>query len=128
MKKHLIKIAILALMPLTWSTAHSTEAIKLTQTGCQFLEPEAIDNQFTTNQADDCLAINKKSGANRLATSKTIHLKPGGYIFRVTNNNVPYPSGFWLQDEGLGHLTLPSVSGDGIETGQSSDDAIKLKA
>ena len=59
----------------------------------------------------DCKAINSKSGKKRLAGSKTITLKPGKYIFRVTNKNVPYQLGFYLRGAGVGRLTLPKVSG-----------------
>ena len=34
------------------------------------------------------------SGADRLAKARPLTLKPGSYIFRVTNKNVPYTLGF----------------------------------
>jgi len=54
--------------------------------------------------------------------------RAGDYIFRVSNRDVPYELGFWLRGQGLGRLTLPSVSGGGIQTGQSKDYRIHLKA
>ncbi|MDH3604261.1 MAG: hypothetical protein OEU26_32045 [Candidatus Tectomicrobia bacterium] len=101
--------------------------IDLTQTGCQFLEPEGKDHSFQTNAAKDCKAINAKTGSERLSASKPLELKPGSYIFRVTNQNVPYELGFYLRGSGLGRLTLPKVSGGGLTTGKTQDYAIDLK-
>jgi len=101
--------------------------IDLTQTGCQFLEPEGQDHHFQTNAAEDCEAINAKTGSERLSASKPLELKPGSYIFRVTNKNVPYELGFYLRGSGLGRLTLPKVSGGGLTTGKTQDYAIDLK-
>jgi hypothetical protein len=54
-------------------------------------------------------------------------LKPGKYLFRVTNKNVPYPLGFYLRGSGLGRLTLPKVAGGGLELGKTQDYEITLK-
>ena len=95
--------------------AEKATVIELTQTGCQFLESEkGLDNA--------------KTGADRLANSKVLELKPGKYIFRVTNKNVPYGLGFWLRGEGFGRITLPSVSGGGLNPGVTKDYVIDLKA
>ena len=102
--------------------------ITLTQTGCQFLEPEGKDHEFKTQAAADCTAINKQNGDERLNASTPLELKPGKYIFRVTNQNVPYELGFYLRGTGLGRLTLPKVSGGGLTTGQTQDYHIDLKA
>ncbi len=110
------------------SAAAAPTVITLTQTGCQFLEPEGQDHQFKTREKADCQTINKQNGAERLKASKPLELKPGKYIFRVTNQNVPYELGFYLRGSGLGHLTLPKVSGGGLTTGKTQDYAIDLKA
>jgi hypothetical protein len=102
--------------------------ITLTQTGCQFLEPEGVDHQFKTRQAADCKAINQQNGEARLNASPPLELKPGKYIFRVTNRDVPYELGFYLRGTGLGRLTLPKVSGGGLTTGKTQDYHIDLKA
>lgn len=102
--------------------------IILTQVGCQFLESEnGVDHKFKTSKAADCKAINAKTGEGRLAKAKTLTLKPGQYIFRVTNTNVPYGLGFWLRGKGLGRITLPSVSGGGLALGVTQDYKITLK-
>lgn len=106
--------------------AEQPTLVTLTQTGCQFLEPEQRDHGYTTHSADDCEATNGLTAQQRLAQSRPIKLKPGMYVFRVTNKNVPYTLGFWLRGVGLGRLTLPSVSGGGIERGKSIDYAITL--
>ena len=118
-----------SLLPLasTGVYAAGPTVITLTQTGCQFTEPEGEDHGFKTTGAADCKAINSKSGKKRLAGSKTITLKPGKYIFRVTNKNVPYPLGFYLRGAGVGRLTLPKVSGGGLTNGKSRDYHITLK-
>ena len=61
--------------------------------------------------------------------NKALELKPGRYIFRVTNQDVPYDLGFWLRGEGLiGRASLPSVSGGGLHEGATLDYEIELKA
>ncbi len=101
--------------------------ITLTQTGCQFVEPEGGDRAFKTRSAKDCNTINQKNGEDRLTASKPITLKPGRYIFRVTNKKVPYELGFYLRGTGLGRLLLPKTSGGGLTTGKTQDYAITLK-
>ena len=94
----------------TQALAVEATVVELTQTPCQFLESEnGIDRGFTSRRKADCDAINAKSGAQRLAEAKVLKLKPGKYIFRVTNKNVPYSLGFWLRGDGLiSRATLPS--------------------
>jgi hypothetical protein len=102
--------------------------ITLTQTPCQFVESEGTDHAYKSASAADCKTINAKSGADRVAASKVIRLKPGDYTFRVTNKNVPYGLGFYLRGQGItGRATLPSVSGGGLETGVTKDYKITLK-
>ncbi|MBI4185405.1 MAG: hypothetical protein HY521_15545 [Proteobacteria bacterium] len=108
--------------------------ITLTQVGCQFLESEnGVDRGFAPKSAEDCNAINAKTAAARLAEAKTLTLKPGQYVFRVTNRNVPYELGFWLRERDydwrnpVHKLTKVSVSGGGLATGTTQDYAIELK-
>ena len=113
--------------------AEQAQVIQLTQTGCQFLEPEGTDHGYKTTKKADCDAINAKTGADRVAKSKVIELKPGRYVFRVTNRNVPYDLGFWLRSKGynsanpLHRLTKTSVSGGGLSPGKTQDYAVTLK-
>jgi len=112
------------------SSASAAEpmVVVLTQVPCQFLESEA-DQSFSSTSAADCVTLNKETAEQRLAESEPLQLKPGSYIFRVTNKNVPYDLGFWLRGEGLvGRATLPSVSGGGLVTGKTLDYKIDLKA
>ena len=110
------------------ASAGEATVIDLTQIPCQFVESEnGIDHGFTTTRKADCDAINTRTGAERLAKAKVLELKPGKYVFRVINENVPYDLGFWLRGKGLGRLTLPSVSGGGLSTGVTKDYAIDLK-
>ncbi len=114
--------------------ANSAEVIELTQTGCQFIEPEGKDHEYQTTGKADCEALNKKTGAERVANSKAIRLQPGDYVFRVTNRNVPYELGFWLRSKGydwrnpLHKLTKTSVSGAGLYQGKSQDYEVTLEA
>ncbi|MDA1000558.1 MAG: hypothetical protein O2807_08605 [bacterium] len=105
----------------------SPRVIVLTQTGCQFLEPEKIDRGYQTKSSADCNAINAQSGDRRITNSKVLELKPGKYIFRVANKNVPYELGFYLRGAGIGRFTLPKVSGGGLTLGKSQDYAITLR-
>jgi len=100
--------------------------INLTQTPCQFLEPEGQDHAYKSTAKADCIRINADTQKDRLAKVAPMVLKPGKYIFRVTNKNVPYGLGFYLRGTGLGRLTLPSVSGGGLETGYSRDYEVEL--
>ncbi|WP_211210572.1 hypothetical protein [Hahella ganghwensis] len=100
--------------------------IHLTQTGCQFVEPEGKNLGFETLSFDDCKQINNQTGEKRLGEVQPMILEPGKYIFRVQNKNVPYELGFWLRGSGIGRLTLPSVSGGGLTEGSSKDYLIEL--
>ena len=113
--------------------AQEATVIELTQVPCQFLESEnGIDRGFTSTQKADCDAINASTGEDRLAEAKVIELKPGRYIFRVTNKNVPYELGFWLRESDydwknpIHKLTKLSVSGGGLATGTTQDYEVEL--
>lgn len=108
--------------------------VELTQTGCQFLESEnGLDHAFKTTKKADCDGINARTGEERLDEAIVFTLKPGDYIFRVTNKNVPYELGFWLRDIGcnllnpLHKLTKISVSGGGLMMGGTQDYTVTLK-
>lgn len=105
------------------------QVVELNQVPCQFLESENGTNQgYKSAKIQDCEAINAKTGEARLAKSKTISLKPGKTIFRVTNKDVPYELGFWLRGATLlSRATLPSVSGGGLTKGKTLDYEIDLK-
>lgn len=125
-----LSVAVLSLIVFgntAYAAAENATIIHLTQTGCQFLEPEGKDNHFKTKSSSDCEVINKKTGDDRLAKVEPLKLKPGKYIFRVSNKNVPYSLGFYFRGTGLGRLTLPSVSGGGLDTGVEKDYVIELK-
>jgi hypothetical protein len=113
----------------TGARAGAPTVITLTQTACQFLEPEGgTDRGFTSASARECKEINRETGAARLAGAKVLTLKAGDYIFRVTNRDVPYDLGFWLRGDGLaGRVRLPSVSGGGLSPGATRDYAVTLK-
>ncbi len=134
MSRHIVSLAVAGLLVSVGATnTQAAEVITLTQTGCQFLEPEGTDHGYAPKSADDCKAINAKSGSDRLAKSNTITLKPGDYVFRVTNKNVPYQLGFWFRSKDYNwknpvhKLTKVSVSGGGLNTGKSKDYKVSLK-
>jgi len=128
MKLRTALCAAFAILPGAASAAGS-QILSFTQTPCQFLESEdGRDHGFKSVQSADCEAINLRTGKQRLAQAKTIELKPGKYVFRVTNRNVPYELGFWLRGASLKERALlPSVSGGGLTTGKTQDYAIELK-
>nr|WP_067293157.1 hypothetical protein [Marinobacterium profundum] len=110
--------------------AEEPQVINLTQTGCQFVESEnGVDHGYSTSSKADCETINGQSGEERLAGAKPLELKPGRYIFRVSNENVPYELGFWLRGATLvDRALLPSVSGGGLAQGTTRDYEVELKA
>ena len=127
--KTLIGIAVVGIgLTARLSSAQEATVIELTQTPCQFIESEnGVDMGFTTTKKADCESINAKTGAERLAKAKVLDLKPGKYIFRVANKNVPYPLGFWLRGASLiDRIRLPSVSGGGLTLGTSKDYVVEL--
>lgn len=127
MKPVSLALLSLAVLPSTALPAQAT-VIELTQVPCQFLESEGGDRGFQSARAEDCAAINAKTGAQRLAKAKPLVLAPGKYVFRVTNRNVPYELGFWLRGESaIDRARLPSVSGGGLTTGKTQDYAIELR-
>ncbi len=116
------------------SSAKEPTVIELTQIACQFLESEnGVDHGFTTSKKADCEAINGETGAERLAEAKVIELEPGTYVFRVTNQDVPYELGFWLREHDynwknpLHKLTKTSVSGGGLAPGTTKDYEVVLE-
>ncbi len=121
----------LMLLAATLNSPQAAEnpVIELTQVPCQFLESEnGINRGFSSRSISDCQAINKQTGEKRLAESKVLKLKPGRYVFRVSNSNVPYELGFWLRGDGLlNRARLPSISGGGLTTGKTQDYEIDLK-
>ncbi len=78
------------------------KVITLTQTGCRFVESKGGIDRGYKDRPDE---------------AKPVVLAPGKYIFRVADKNVPYGPGFWLRGTGLGRVTLPSVSGGGLDPG-----------
>ncbi len=109
--------------------AQDATVIDLTQTGCQFLEPEGDqDLGYQPASKADCEAINAETAEQRLAAHEPMHLKAGKYIFRVTNADVPYMLGFYLRGDGLIDKTLlPSVSGGGLDEGVTREYEITLE-
>lgn len=116
------------------ASAGEATVIDLTQIPCQFVESEnGVDHGFTTTKKADCDAINARTGAERLAKAKVLELKPGKYVFRVSNKNVPYDLGFWLREHDydwrnpIHKLTKTSVSGGGLGLGQTKDYHVELE-
>jgi hypothetical protein len=129
--------AIGSILPMVGAqaAADGAQVVVLTQTGCQFLESEkGVDHGFMPKKAADCNKINARTGAKRLKQAGPMTLKPGKYIFRVSNRNVPYDLGFWLRSADydrrnpLHKLTRTSVSGGGLSLGKTREYEVTLKA
>jgi hypothetical protein len=125
-------VTALALGSLAAPAVDAAEVIELVQVPCQFLDVEP-DQGYTSTEKADCEAINEASGADRVAKAQTLTLKPGEYVFRVTNRNVPYELGFWLREKDynwanpLHKLNKISVSGGGLQTGETREYTVTLK-
>lgn len=124
-----VHLALALLAFIAGPVSAAPTVIELNQVPCQFLEPEGdVDHGYQSRNADDCVAINDRTGDDRLAKAEPMVLAPGEYIFRVSNRNVSYPLGFWLRGDGLvARATLPSVSGGGLTTGKTQDYRITLE-
>ena len=110
------------------SQAQDATVVTLTQTPCQFLEPEGGDKGYKSTKKADCEAINAKTAEQRLKAANVIKLRAGKHVFRVTNKNVPYSLGFYFRGSGIvNYATLPRTSGGGLKTGTTKDYAIDLK-
>ncbi len=120
-------IAVLLSLAASANAAEEARVVTLTQTACQFVEPEGGDRKYISYRKADCVAINKKSTEARLGAAQVLRLKPGRTVFRVTNKDVPYELGFWLRGTGFGRLTLPGVSGGGLKIGKTADYVVDLK-
>jgi hypothetical protein len=128
--KQLIKTILIAAIAFSFTTSAAIaetgpQVIKLTQTPCQFIESEKEMLKDPPRSYNGCKKFNKKTAATR--PTIPLKLKPGKYIFRVANKNVPYELGFWLRGKGLKRAILPSVSGGDIQLGKSKDYKINLK-
>ncbi|MBZ0142332.1 MAG: hypothetical protein K8F56_02040 [Rhodocyclaceae bacterium] len=123
------RATIAAALALCAAPAAAQQVVELNQVPCQFLESEhGVNHGYKSAKLQDCEAINAKSGQERLAKSKTIALKPGKTVFRVSNKDVLYELGFWLRGATLvSRATLPSVSGGGLTMGKTQDYVIDLK-
>ncbi|MEQ8195770.1 MAG: hypothetical protein RIB59_14900 [Rhodospirillales bacterium] len=125
--------AAIAVTAQAWADSSRPKVIDLTQVGCQFIESEAKNHGFDPRKAEDCKAINERTGRERLGNAKPLTLEPGTYVFRVANKTVPYELGFWLRSKGydwknpLHKLTKTSVSGGGLTQGTSKDYEVTLK-
>jgi len=125
--RELFSAFLMIIVMMVASPAVAVEVIELRQTGCQFIEPEGGDRHYKAGSYADCQSLNDKTEEKRLNKAEVLTLKPGEYLFRVHNQDVPYVLGFWLRGEGLERLTLPSVSGGGINTGEYKDYSITLE-
>ncbi len=124
-------VSVFLLAAIMGGGAHAApdgQVVALTQTGCQFLEPEGgFDHGFETIQAADCVRINAETGPGRLGRSMPLALKPGRYVFRVTNRNVPYQLGFFLRAaDPVQRAFRPKIVGGGIELGETQEYAVDL--
>lgn len=130
-----IGIAVAGLIAASTFSYQATAAptiIELVQVPCQFLDIEK-DHGFTSSKKADCETINEKTGAERLQNAEVMKLKPGEYIFRVSNKNVPYELGFWLREKDYNwanpvhKLTKTSVSGGGMHLGTTLEYKVTLE-
>ncbi|GAV19372.1 hypothetical protein MMIC_P0306 [Mariprofundus micogutta] len=126
MDRYIISTLVFVVLPFA-TTAESAELIHMTQTACQIIEAEPEPVQYSAHSADACVQVNERTGTQRLASAKPLRLQSGEYIFRVSNRDVPYELGFWLRGSGLSRLKLPSVSGGGLQTGESKDYIVSLE-
>ena len=127
-------LGLLFAIPLGGAQAAEPTIVNFTQVACQFVVSENnVDHKYTSQQKADCEAINTQTGADRLAKAEPLKLKPGKYIFRVTNKSVSYPLGFWVRNEDydwknpLHKLTKTSVSGGGLTKGTTLDYEVELE-
>lgn len=124
---YLMSLAIVGLLPLS-AMADEPTIVELTQTGCQFLEPESTDYGYEPQTLADCKKINIDTMNERVAGAEPIVLKPGRYVFRVTNSDVPYELGFYLRAASKLKIPfMPRVSGGGQLPGTTIEYEVELE-
>ena len=124
-----LMLFLLSTVPV-WADSHVTREngvviVTLTQTPCLFVESVDNPKHYRSKKSADCIAINKQTAGQR--QFNPLYLPPGKVTFRVANDNVPYELGFWVRGQGLGRVSLPSVSGSGLMPGQTKEYAFTLK-
>ncbi len=118
------EISVVKVKPLTVS---KDKTIELTQTACQFIEPEGAYHDFYVTFPRDCPRINRKTRKTRLQAIEPLILKPGTYTFRVKNVNVPYAVGLAIHKKTSTGKKKPLFIGGELLTGYSETFEIELK-
>lgn len=102
--------------------------VKITQVPCQFKEIEGRDRAYAVNDAAHCRNINRRSAELRMAMVEELVLEAGPTIFRVTNQRVSHPVGFYLRPIRHSDLDrLPQFSVGSLEKGETRDFRVNLK-
>lgn len=110
-------------------TVSEDGVIRLSQTGCQFVEPEGAFHNYFVAFVEECHRTNRAKKNERVPNIQTLHLEPGTYKFQVWNVNVPYSVGFDLYkvDEKGKQARKPFLSGEPVIAGYKKIFEVELE-
>ncbi len=87
-------------------------------------DPKAV--ALKAAHSKGCVRLNRATQKMRATAFKALRLKPGAYLFRVTNDSVPWPVDFLVK--GARDRALPTTGGGRIAQGQTFEYAVVLTA
>lgn len=111
-----------------WAAAEQpvSQIIEITIAPCSIPKVDPKAAALRAASVKGCEKLNRATLKMRRAAFKPLRLRPGPYVFRVTNQSVSWVVDFSIK--GARDGSLPKISGGRIGTGQTFDYPIVLRA
>ena len=106
--------------------ADGATVVEVTLKRCLIAEAETDPLPLRGDDTEKCERLNRATLVTREAGLKRLRLKPGRYVFRVRNAEVPWALDFAIR--GAHDKGLPTTSGGAIRVGEVFDFPITLTA
>ena len=124
----LLLVAGLMAPPTAWTpelskSAKGVPVVRIDVAPCMIPAAEVDSLPLAAKDAARCTRLNRASAAAR--TLKQMRLVEGTYIFRVTNQSVPWTIDFSLK--GAHDRGLPKAEGGALKRGQAAEYTVNLK-
>lgn len=110
--------------PKLYADPSGATLIELHVSRCLIKEAEVAPMKYTVEGATDCERINRAARPAREPGLKRMRLTAGRYVFRVYNDDVPWPVDFAIR--GAIDMSLPTTGGGQMKAGQGLQYAIDL--